>query len=68
LVNAGKYFRFFPFESKSWIFKVEQSRFQKDFYNEYISVPGDMIAQATRQWIDQASIFKFVNTIIILCL
>jgi hypothetical protein len=50
-----------PFDTKSWVFMVDDARFQKDFYNEYISMPGEMINNATRQWLDQAGVFQFVN-------
>jgi ABC-type uncharacterized transport system auxiliary subunit len=51
-----------PFDTKSWVFMVDDARFQKDFYNEYISMPGEMITNATRQWLEQSGIFQFVNT------
>ena len=51
-----------PFDTKSWVFMVDEARFQKDFYNEYISMPGEMITTATRQWLEQSGIFQFVNT------
>jgi ABC-type uncharacterized transport system auxiliary subunit len=51
-----------PFDTKSWVFMVDDARFQKDFYNEYISIPGEMITNATRQWLEQSGIFQFVNT------
>ncbi len=50
-----------PFDTKSWVFMVDEARFQKDFYNEYISMPGEMITNATRQWLEQAGVFQFVN-------
>jgi ABC-type uncharacterized transport system auxiliary subunit len=51
-----------PFDTKSWVFMVDEARFQKDFYNEYISMPGEMITTGTRQWLEQSGIFQFVNT------
>lgn len=50
-----------PFDTKSWVFMVDEARFQKDFYNEFISMPGEMITNATRQWLEQAGVFQFVN-------
>ena len=50
-----------PFDTKSWVFMVDDARFQKDFYNEYISMPGEMLSNATRLWLEQAGVFQFVN-------
>lgn len=50
-----------PFDSKSWVFRVDDARYRKDFYNEYISSPGEMIATATKDWMEQAGIFAFVT-------
>lgn len=47
-----------PFDSKSMVYRLGDQRYEKDFYNGYISNPADMISNATRQWISDANIFK----------
>ena len=47
-----------PFDSKSMVYRLGDQRYEKDFYNGYISSPAEMVASATRQWISDANIFK----------
>ncbi|MEY3725408.1 MAG: hypothetical protein RLZZ365_1343 [Pseudomonadota bacterium] len=47
-----------PFDGKSMVYRLADQRYEKDFYNGYISSPAEMVANATRQWISDANIFK----------
>ncbi len=47
-----------PFDGKSMVYRLADQRYEKDFYNGYISSPAEMVGNATRQWISDANIFK----------
>ena len=47
-----------PFDTKSLVYRVSDQRYEKDFYNAYISTPSNMFSNATRQWLDQSGIFR----------
>jgi cholesterol transport system auxiliary component len=47
-----------PFDTKSLVYRLGDQRYEKDFYNAYISTPSSMFSNATRQWLDQSGIFR----------
>lgn len=47
-----------PFDTKSLVYRLGDQRYDKDFYNAYITTPSNMFANATRQWLDQSGIFR----------
>jgi len=47
-----------PFNSKSMVYRLSDQRYEKDFYSGYVSTPAEMIGNATRQWINDANIFR----------
>ncbi|CAM3829972.1 membrane integrity-associated transporter subunit PqiC [Polynucleobacter antarcticus] len=47
-----------PFDGKSLVYRLADQRYEKDFYNVYSTIPAEMIANAERQWINQANIFS----------
>jgi uncharacterized lipoprotein YmbA len=47
-----------PFDSKSMVYRLSDQRYEKDFYNGYVSTPAEMIGNATRQWLADATIFR----------
>jgi cholesterol transport system auxiliary component len=47
-----------PFDGKSMVYRLADQRYEKDFYNGYISTPAEMVGNGTRQWISDANIFK----------
>jgi uncharacterized lipoprotein YmbA len=47
-----------PFDGKSLVYRVGEQRYEKDVYNAYIATPSNMIANASRQWLDQSGIFR----------
>ena len=49
-----------PFDTKSFVYRMDDQKYEKDFYNDYVTLPSDMIASATRQWLNASGIFQFV--------
>jgi uncharacterized lipoprotein YmbA len=47
-----------PFDGKSLVYRVSDQRYEKDFYNAYITSPSNMFSNASRQWLDQSGIFR----------
>ncbi len=48
------------YEGRGFKYRVDHLTFQSDFYNEFFITPGQMIAEETRQWLDQSGMFKDV--------
>ena len=48
-----------PFDTKSFVYRLDEQQYEKDFYNDYVTLPSEMIAAATRQWINDSGIFQF---------
>ncbi len=46
-----------PFDGKSLVYRLGDSRYEKDFYNVYTVIPSEMIANSERQWFNKANIF-----------
>jgi len=46
-----------PFDGKSLVYRLSDQRYEKDFYNVYSAIPAEMIANAEREWINQAGMF-----------
>ncbi|SNX28419.1 Uncharacterized lipoprotein YmbA [Polynucleobacter meluiroseus] len=46
-----------PFDGKSLVYRLGDQRYVKDFYNVYSVLPNQMVANATRQWVNNANIF-----------
>jgi hypothetical protein len=47
-----------PFDGKSFVYRLSDQRYEKDFYNVYTVLPNEMIGSATRQWLNNAQIFS----------
>lgn len=47
-----------PFDGKSFVYRLSDQRYEKDFYNVYSVLPNEMIGSATRQWLNHAQIFS----------
>ena len=45
------------FDGKSLVYRLGDQRYEKDFYNVYTVIPSEMIANAERQWFNNANIF-----------
>lgn len=46
-----------PFDTKSLVYRLGDTRYEKDFYNVYATIPSEMIGSAERQWLNKANIF-----------
>lgn len=49
-----------PFDGKSLVYRLSDNRYERDFYNQYLSYPRDMVANATRQWLSKSGRFNMV--------
>lgn len=49
-----------PFDGKSLVYRLSDNRFEKDFYNVYLTYPRDMVANATRDWLVKSNAFEMV--------
>jgi uncharacterized lipoprotein YmbA len=47
-----------PSDGKSMVYRLGDQRYEKDFYNVYSAIPSEMIGNATRQWLNNANIFR----------
>lgn len=47
-----------PFDGKSFVYRLGDQRYEKDFYNVYSVLPNEMVGSATRQWLNNAQIFS----------
>jgi cholesterol transport system auxiliary component len=48
------------YEGRGFKYRTDELTFQSDFYNEFFILPGQMIAEETRQWLDESGMFKDV--------
>jgi uncharacterized lipoprotein YmbA len=46
-----------PFDGKSLVYRINDQRYEKDFYNVYSTIPSEMIGNAEREWINKSNIF-----------
>lgn len=49
-----------PFDGKSLVYRLSDTRYEKDFYNVYLVYPRDMVANATRDWLVKSNGFEQV--------
>lgn len=49
-----------PFDGKSLVYRLSDTRYEKDFYNVYLIYPRDMVANATRDWLVKSHGFEQV--------
>lgn len=48
------------YADKNFVYRRSESRFESDFYNEFLISPGVLIAEELRQELSRAGLFKFV--------
>ncbi len=48
------------FASKQLVYRVEASRYEPDYYNQYLVPPGNMIMEKTRDWLADSGLFRRV--------
>ena len=49
-----------PFDERVFHYRVEDVRFESDFYNEFVFTPRTLIGDQTRLWLQTASLFGAV--------
>lgn len=49
-----------PFDGKSLVYRLSDNRYERDFYNQYLIYPRDMVANATRQWLSKSGSFNMI--------
>lgn len=49
-----------PFESYELVHRIDVLRYRTDFYNRFLSSPGSIVADVTRQWLSDSNIFTSV--------
>lgn len=48
------------FSTKSLVYRKDQSEYERDFYNQFLVRPEDMITEKTRSWFSESGLFKWV--------
>ncbi len=48
------------FATKQLVYRVEASRYEPDFYNQFLIPPGTMIIEKTRDWLADSGLFQRV--------
>jgi cholesterol transport system auxiliary component len=49
------------FDSKSLVYRVDEYRYESDFYNEFLLSPEEMITEKTREWLSSSGLFEMVS-------
>jgi ABC-type uncharacterized transport system auxiliary subunit len=49
-----------PFDQKSFVYQRTDTRFESDFYHEFLDRPGVLLTEQVRQWLDQGPVFRTV--------
>ncbi|HEX6437324.1 MAG TPA: hypothetical protein VF182_09350 [Candidatus Binatia bacterium] len=48
------------YADRSFVYRRSETRFESDFYNQFLISPGVLLAEELRQGLSQSGIFKFV--------
>jgi cholesterol transport system auxiliary component len=48
------------YADKNFVYRRSDTRFESDFYNEFLISPGVLVAEELRQGLSQSGLFKFV--------
>lgn len=51
-----------PFQERGLVYRLDEQRYESDFYNQFFVVPRSMITTQTAQWLGQRQIFSGVLT------
>lgn len=49
-----------PYENKNFVYRKGDIDYESDYYNAFLSLPGDMMTDMVREWIAKTGIFKYV--------
>ena len=48
------------YTNKNFVYRIGQSEYETDFYNQFLLRPEDMITSKTRRWLSDSGLFKLV--------
>jgi len=48
------------FSNRSLVYRKNQSEYETDFYNQFLTRPDDMITEKTRSWLSESGLFELV--------
>ena len=48
------------FDQRSFVYRTGEAQYESDFYNQFLVIPGNMLAEQTRNWLADAGIFESV--------
>ena len=49
------------FSSRAFVYRLDEDRFQTDFYHEFFLAPGALISEETARWLSEAGLFAQVS-------
>lgn len=49
-----------PYENKNFVYRKGDIDYESDYYNAFLSLPGDMMTDMVREWLVKTGLFKFV--------
>lgn len=49
-----------PFEGKGLVYRLDETRYESDFYNEFFVSPRAMVADRAARWLRQSGLFREV--------
>jgi cholesterol transport system auxiliary component len=50
-----------PFAGKGMVYRLDEYRYESDFYNEFFVLPRDIMTQRVLQWLQSAALFDSVR-------
>ncbi len=50
------------FKGRSFIYRLDENRYQGDFYNRFFADPSDMVASTVASWLGDSALFRPVST------
>jgi cholesterol transport system auxiliary component len=50
------------FATRQLVYRVDTSRYEPDFYNQFLIPPGSMITERTRDWLTDSDLFQRVSS------
>jgi cholesterol transport system auxiliary component len=50
-----------PYDDRGFVYRTGELRYESDFYNEFFVEPAEMLARATRDWLDGSAAFRVAS-------
>ena len=48
------------FKDKALVYRTDQLRYESDYYNEFLTWPGELITEQVREWLERTGLFGHV--------